>query len=1064
MRRRKYRWFPAVLIACLLLMLPACGGQQSEDNRMSENVTKETEDMTEETIMNNTQENIAILQTASGRGEEYVQELSGSWKFGGKGLSAEDALTADYAGWEEISIPHTWNAADGEDGGNNYLRTVCWYHKDFELAEIPEGKRIYVEFLGANTKTDVYVNGEKVGATHRGGYTAFRYDISDFVKIGTNVLDVSVDNRADQSIAPISGDFNMYGGIYRRVYLVTVEDVHIDLDNHGSSGLFLTTGNMRSKDAPSDLGQFQVKTELVNSGETEKTVEVVVTVQGNNAPEPLAESVTIPAGASVAFTKDVKIDNPTLWEGVTYEKGANTTNVGYQYTVAVELRDGERTIDKVEEKLGFRYFWIDEKEGFFLNGKSHPLRGVNRHSYIAKAGSAMTEEMHAADMDIMLELGVNTIRLCHYPQTDYFYDLCDANGIVVWSEIPLVNMIGANEDFEAVTKNQLTELISQQYNRPSVIVWGLENEIGNGTDLFNALAHMQVKKAKALLYNLDALAKELDTTGRYTTQAVNRDYAMNQKDAETVNKDFENNTGWKSDIVAWNIYPGWYPDANFYGTFEDVMVRKCALDSRPMGISEYGWGANASQHEAYPELGVNNLTSGGHWHPEEYQNRMNEEALAYINTHPELWGTYYWVMFDFAVDARNEGGQIALNDKGLVTADRQVKKDSFYLYKANWNRKDSFVYITSRRWSEREEAETDIKVYSNCDEVELFINGESLGRMETKGNGVFLTENVTLEIGEAEIKAVGSITGDATVYEDSCKWNRRISNKAELSSQVFTVDEKSNVLYVDGQVSVRALKAAVKGLNNATYTFWDGDTEVVEETKPVAVGFTIKVIAEDGKTTAVYTVKSRNLCIDREVMVSSYEVGNVGPNAVDGDSSTRWVAVNGTYPQSITVDLADSYFLGDLTLEWDTKGGNRHYMYYVEVSEDGENFTEVLDRRDNTTMGIIKDSLQLTKGRYIRITAVGCNVAGWATLFEIKADGYLLTSERYTIDETAREIIVEQIPESGLAEGEFAEGLSLKGNYTSRVNLSSGWVHVGNTVDILDGNGTVAATYTIRQK
>ncbi len=1007
------------------------------------------------------------LQTASGRDGAYAVELDGTWKFGGKVLTTEKALSADYSQWEDVTIPHTWNAVDAEDGGANYLRTTYWYHKEFETAAL-EGKRIYIEFLGSNTRTDVYVNGELAGEPHKGGYTAFRYDITEFVKEGVNTLDVRVNNSASQEIAPISGDFNMYGGIYRRVYLVTVDEVHIDLENNGSSGLFLTTGNMRSKDRPDDLGQFQVKTDIVNDSDEEQTVEVVVMVKGDNAPDAMTEMITIPANGTYNYTKDVVVENPTLWEGVRYEKGVDNSNVGYQYGVSVEVKREGAVVDKVEDKIGFRYFWIDTADngesgtGFYLNGEKYPLRGVNRHSYLSGVGSAMTEEQHAQDMKIMLELGVNTIRLCHYPQTDYFYDLCDANGIVVWTEIPLVNMIGSSKNFETITRQQLTELIYQQYNRPSVVFWGLENEIGNGTDLVNALANPQVKKMKELIYHLDNLAHELDPSGRYTTQAVNRDYSMNNNDPDSVNSNFENNVGWKSDIVAWNIYPGWYPDANFYGTFKDVLDRKTALDSRPMGISEYGWGANVNQHEAYPELGANNLTSGGPWHPEEYQNIMNEEALEYINNHDELWGTYYWVMFDFAVDARNEGGQIALNDKGLVTGDRQVKKDSFYLYKANWNKKDSFVYITSRRWTEREDANTYIKVYSNCDEVELFLNEKSLGKMTAKGNGVFIIEDVTLELGENVIKVVGNYLGEKTTYEDTCTWNRKLSNSADLDSKKFVVDTKSKVIYVDGQVTLDEFKEVVTGISNATYVVSSNGVQLKDDAY-VTPGAKIRVTAEDG-TTAEYTVKSKNLCINKKTTVSSFEPGNVGPNAVDGDSSTRWVAVNGSYPQNIIVDLEQVYHLGDLTLEWDTKGGNRHYMYYVEVSEDGVNYTEILDKRKNTTMGVITDSLGLVKGRYIRINVVGCNVAGWATLFEIKADGYAITSDTYTIDDVKKQILVGDIPDGGLAESEFASKLTILGNYGYRINLSSGWIHAGNTVDILDGTGKVVATYEICEK
>lgn len=523
------------------------------------------------------------VQTASGRDNGYVTEIDGNWLFGGKGLSDADALKADRSSWKTVTIPHTWNDKDGEDGGGNYDRAKYWYYKEVNVTSDMLNKRVYIEFLGSNTQTTLYVNGQKAGDTHKGGYTAFRYDITDKVKEGVNELDVCVDNTYTQTIAPISGDFNMYGGIYRRVYLITVDDVHVDLNANGSSGLALKTSNMRSKERPADLGKFDAAATLVNDSDIEKTVTVVTTVEGNNAPAPMTQQVTIPANSSKEFIQNCVVENPTLWEGIRYEEGADNSNVGYQYKVTLEIKDGDTVIDKVEDKMGFRYFWIDSQdngesgEGFFLNGQKFPLRGVNRHSYLKGVGSAMTEEQHKKDMEIIKELGVNTIRLCHYPQTDYFYDLCDENGIVVWTEIPVVNEVRATEEFKNITKQQLRELIAQQYNRPSVCFWGLENEIGNGQSLTDAKANENLASAKQTMYELDNLAKELDTTGRYTTQALNRDYGMDQNEPDSVNKDFNTNIGWKSDIVAWNIYPGWYPDANFYGTFDDVMKRKTAV-------------------------------------------------------------------------------------------------------------------------------------------------------------------------------------------------------------------------------------------------------------------------------------------------------------------------------------------------------------------------------------------------------------------------------------------------------------------------------------------------------
>ncbi len=862
----------------------------------------------------------SVMQTASGRDNIYAAELGGTWLFGGRGLAAEAALKSDHANWSSVTVPHTWNASDGEDGGGNYERTSYWYHKKFTLDAKNEGKRIYIEFLGSNTQTDVYVNGSSVGATHKGGYTTFRYDITDYVNIGENTLDVRVDNTFSQEIAPISGDFNMYGGIYRRVYLIAVDSVHVDLDNYGSSGLMLTTGNMRSLTKPEDLGKFTVNTEIVNSSDKDRAVTVEITVEGDNAPEKLVKKITVPANGTYKLSELCEVENPTLWEGADYSKDADTANVGYRYTVTLTVKDGSTVIDKVTDKIGFRYFYVDEENGFYLNGEKYQLRGVNRHSFLAGVGSAMTEEDHMKDMEIVLELGANCIRLCHYPQTDYFYDLCDENGIVVWTEIPLVNMIGSASTFTEITKNQLTELILQQYNRPSVIFWGLENEIGNGTSLSNATSNALVAKAKALLYELDALAHELDTTGRYTTQAINRDYAMDQGDPNCVNGNFENNIGWKSDLIAWNIYPGWYNDANFYGTFEDVMERKLALDSRAMGISEYGWGANVNQHESDPKLGLRGLTAGGFWHPEEYQSIMNEAAVEYINSHDELWGTFYWALFDFSVDSRNEGSQIALNDKGLVTEDRSVKKDSFYLYKANWNESDTFAYITSRRFTERTNEETYVKVYSNCDEVILYVNGEELGEMENKGNGVFVKENVTLPLGEVEIKVVGRSDVADEEYTDSCTWN--VTEKQESDDGNLALDKP---VYASSE----------EGLST------DG-------------ALTVAYNAVDGDTASRWVARTK-------------------------DASGAWDAA---YPEWICVDLGDVYDLTKIGLILEAKGG-RTYEYAIYVSDDvapvdgGEipdGYKKIYERKNNKESGEQTGiDLENVSGRYVLVEIIGCS-------------------------------------------------------------------------------------------
>lgn len=722
--------------------------------------------------------------TSSGREGKYLRDMCDGWHFGGEALTDDEVTGIDFddGGWKIVNIPHTWNIKDAEDGGNDYLRTAFWYRKKLDYDETFDGKKVYLEFNGSNQKTDLYVNGTHVpynggdSFTHKGGYTAFRFDVTDYLVHGQNVLAVRVDNSHDEAIAPISADFNMCGGIYRRVFLVVVDKVHFDLDNNGSSGLFLTTPDVRSMTAPESLGTVIARTELVNDSDVVRNVMVKTVIEGDNAPKAVSEQLNIPAHGRVLYERTVKVANPHLWQGISYERetdicagsdkseGIHTADAGYMYTVKINISDGDKVLDEVSDRVGFRYFFVDREKGFFLNGKSHPLRGVNRHQFYKGMGNALTEAEHEEDVNIIKELGANAVRLCHYPHTDYFYDLCDENGIVLWTEIPLVNALGESEEFAENTKRQLVELMRQQYNRPSVIFWGLQNEIGNGDNSASSFMN-----AKQLVYELDELAHGEDSSGRYTTQAINRDYAMNQKGTADY-ADFTNNTGWKSDIAAWNIYPGWYPDKNFDGNFEQLMDRKASFDNRPMGISEYGWGANVNQHELYPELEKNGLLAWGQWHPEEYQSIMHEQALEYINTHECLWATFVWVLFDFAVDSRNEGGQIALNDKGLVTGDRKIRKDSFYLYKADWNKADSFVHITSSRYVDRESVDTYVKVYSNCDNVELYVNGVSVGEMEHRGNGVFMVNKVRLINGMNEIKAVGSIDADDEEYTDVCEW------------------------------------------------------------------------------------------------------------------------------------------------------------------------------------------------------------------------------------------------------------------------------------------------------
>ena len=990
---------------------------------------------------------VRMEQTTSGRGSEYVTELSDSWKFGSKGEDASDPAIDDSA-WPTVNLPHTWNILDGADGGT-YERTTYWYRKKIRLDPLPGNKRVYLEFLAANQRTDLYVNGYHMvmsGSTqyaHKGGYTAFRYEITRWLQPGENTLAVKVDNRHSEEIAPISGDFNMYGGLYRRVYLIVVDDVHVDLSNYGSCGLFLTTPNIRSLERPADLGTLNIRADIVNQGSTDRTVTATAHIDGDGAPADVTRELLIPAGGSVQFNEDVFIEDVHLWKGIDYSGKTDNSDAGYRYRVTFTLSEGARAVDAVSDHVGFRYFYVDKETGFYLNGESYPLRGVNRHQFMEGMGSAIKEMHHADDLAFIMEMGANSIRLCHYPQTDYFYELCDRNGIIVWTEIPVVDAIGRSEYFLDVTKTQLTELIRQQYNRPCICFWGLENEVANNT-------RNEFYTAKEFFHELDGLAHAEDPTGRYTTQAVNQDMAMDANDPANL-ENVRGEIGWKSDLFAWNLYPGWYPQ--FKGTLEELTAEKAAGDSRPLALSEYGWGASAEQHELYPELGNNNLYAAGKWHPEEYQSMMHEQAIAFINSQQYLYATYVWAMFDFDVDDRDEGAEIAQNDKGLVTNDRQTKKDSFYLYKANWNKLTPFVYITSSRFKVRKAAETYVKVYSNCDSVELYLNGEPIGPMENRGNGVFMVENLNLVVGENKLYAVGVMDGET--YDDTCVWTRAALSTADLESDTLRVNEATRTVMLSYAMPLGTLREVLRSVDNARYTVYSGGQPVTDENALVTAGMTASVVSENGSASKDYAFAPENLFWGKTVRATSNQDGNEPKKAVDENSKSRWVASSEAYPQSVTVDLDKEYDLDALSVDWYAKN-DRYYAYTIEVSLDGSKYTLAADRRNNEVTGTTTDYLRGTRARYVRIKIYGCSRdAGYASLYEMRLSGSLFDAREYEMDYDNRLIVVPDL--SALTVEEFSSRFSAIGNCGITLRTDGAYIHEGDQLVLTDPQGRQSA-------
>ncbi len=569
--------------------------------------------------------------------------------------------------WESVTLPHTWNAEDGQDGGNDYYRGTCYYAKKLAKADCGNAEEVYIEFEGANSSADVYVNG-KQAVHHDGGYSTFRANITDLLEEENEIV-VAVDNAPNDRVYPQMADFTFYGGIYRDVNIICVPKVHFDLDYYGGPGIKVTPV---VKGADANVEVVSYFTGLTGS----ETVKYVIK-DGENV---IAEAVVSAAESKADFV----IENAHLWNG---------RKDPFLYTLEAVLSDGERELDFRSVKFGCRYFEIDPERGFILNGEEYPLRGVSRHQDRKGIGNALLPEHHKEDAELIYEVGATTIRLAHYQHNQYFYDLCDEMGFVLWAEIPYISQHMPNGRENTIS--QMKELIAQNYNHPSIFVWGLSNEITmKGADDPDLLENHRI---------LNDLCHEWDKT-RLTTMAI---VSMCPMESEYVSI---------PDTVSWNHYFGWYGgDTSMNGPWLDNF--HAMYPNLPVGVSEYGCEA-LNWHNSNPEQGD---------YSEEYQAYYHEELIKQLFTRKYLWATHVWNMFDFGADARAEGGEDGQNHKGLMTFDRAYKKDAFYAYKA-WLSDEPFVHICGKRYVDRVEDVTKVTVYSNQPEVELFANGVSLGK------------------------------------------------------------------------------------------------------------------------------------------------------------------------------------------------------------------------------------------------------------------------------------------------------------------------------------------------
>ena len=638
-----------------------------------------------------------------------------NWKF----VKDSGDVSAVPENAEIVTIPHTWNAVDGQDGGNDYFRGNCIYFKNFEKNELPENDKHFLEINGANSSATVYLNGKEL-ATHHGGYSTWRVEITEYLE-DTNTLAIVVNNEANEFVYPQTADFTFYGGIYRDVNVISVHDTHFDLEYWGGNGLKITP--------------------IMKAGNAEVTIEVFV--KNLTDAEELLYEVSDVSG-NMVFTKQCKdskveflIENPHLWHG---------RKDPYLYTVKVSIVNDSVEKDSVSSRFGCRSFEIHPENGFILNGEEYPLRGVSRHQDRPGIGNALWKEHHDEDMDLICEVGANTIRLAHYQHDQYFYDLCDERGMILWAEIPYISR--HMEDGRENTITQMKELIVQNYNHPSIVVWGLSNEIT-----------MDGAKNRDLIENhkiLNDLVHEMDKTRPTVIAAI----SMCGIDEEYVHI---------PDVVSYNHYFGWYGGKlSDYGPWFDNFHAK--YPNTPIGVSEYGCEA-LNWHTSNPESGD---------YTEEYQALYHEELIKQLFTRKYIWATHVWNMFDFGADARNEGGENGQNHKGLMTFDRKYKKDSFYAYKA-WLSDEPFVHLCGKRYVDRVEVVTKVTVYSNQPEVELFANGVSLGKQTSDIHFFYFDVPNTAEV--TELKAVAG----------SCEDTSEI-HKVETFNQDYILREKGAVL------------------------------------------------------------------------------------------------------------------------------------------------------------------------------------------------------------------------------------------------------------------------------
>lgn len=664
--------------------------------------------------------------------------LETGWIFEQGDVTNAEKSSFDTGGWQAVSLPHCWGWEQAQKG-ESFYRGPGWYRRDLPVTPQP-GKRYFLKFDAASLIADVYLNGRLLGE-HRGGFGAFIFEVTtNLAKSGTNLLAVRVSNEKAPDIAPLSGDFNVYGGLYRPVHLIETPAVCFTLLDHASPGVAWSQTSVSATQAVLDVtaeisngttnGRAFTLYPVERSARGRFTLVAKVLDAAGNTVASRTQTIVLAPRVTEPFSLQVTVPQPHLWNGRLDP---------YLYRAVVELHSTNELVDSAEQPLGLRFYHVDPELGFVLNGRPYHLHGVCKHQDRQDKGWAVTDADLAEDVSLIREIGATVVRCAHYQHSDTFYSLCDQAGILVWAEIPQVDQIGKSPDFAGTSRNQLLDLIRQNLNHPCIFAWSLFNEVRPGS----ADPHREIEDLNMLAHGEDPTRLTIGATSHGTWPQMNK----------------------IPDLLGWNRYPGWYEP--FKDLLNDTLWNEYQPSSRHGGMcfSEYGAGANITQHEDNPA----EPDTGGQWHPEEWQCLVHEAAWKQFKSHPFIWGTFAWNMFDFCVVSRHEGGVIARNDKGLVTYDRKVRKDAFYFYKANWST-EPVLYLTGRRFTERTNAVIQVKAYSNLATASLSLNHQVIGTGTNDGNGVMVWPNVRLTPGENQVEVHGR-TSTGQYLADQCGWN-----------------------------------------------------------------------------------------------------------------------------------------------------------------------------------------------------------------------------------------------------------------------------------------------------